>query len=45
MSNSEKFSDSNTLETYLNSFGFYPDPVTVSEKTGLDRLAKLIYSV
>ena len=35
---SEKISDSNTLQEYLNSFGFHPDYVSVSSETGIDLL-------
>ena len=36
----ENFASNDTLKTYLNSFGFYPDPVTVSEKTGLELITE-----
>ena len=31
----EKIASSNTLQEYLNSFGFYPDPVTVLDGNGI----------
>ena len=36
----DKLTDSETLKAYLNSFGFYPDPVTVATDTGLELIAK-----